>query len=45
MLWVQVNAIQIGTYNIFFYKEIDKNYTGCNLYSAELCAYRGMCGN
>ena len=25
-----VDAIQIGTHNICLYKEVDKNYTGCN---------------
>ena len=27
----QVNAIQMSTNNICFYKEVDKKYTGCNL--------------
>ena len=26
----QVDAIQMGTHNICFYKEEDKKYTGCN---------------
>ena len=43
----QVDAIQIGTHSICLYKEVDKKYTGCNLYTTEKldCAYRGMCGN
>ena len=37
MLWYsfelhqQINAIQMGTYNICLYKEVDKNFTGCYL--------------
>ena len=27
----QVDAIQMSTNNICFYKEVDKKYTGCNL--------------
>ena len=41
----QVDAIQIGTHNICFYKEVDKKYTGCNLKTTELldCALIGVC--
>ena len=27
----QVDAIQMGTHNIYHYEEVDKMYTGCNL--------------
>ena len=39
------DAIQMGTHNICLYKEVDKNYTGCNLKSTELldCALIGVC--
>ena len=32
-------------YNICLYKEVDKNYTGCNLKITELldCAHIGVC--
>ena len=51
MLWVsfklhqQVDAIQMGTHNICFYKEVDKKYTGCNLKITELldCGLTGVC--
>ena len=45
MLWVQVDAIQMGTHNICLYKEVDKKYTGCNLKTAELfdCVLIGVC--
>ena len=41
----QVDAIQMGTHNICLYKEVDKNYTGCNLKIKELliCALTGVC--
>ena len=39
----QVDAIQMGTHNIYFYKEVEEKYTVYNL--AWLCAYRDMCGN
>ena len=41
-LFQQVDAIQMGTHNICFYK--DKTYTGCNLKTAELldCALTGV---
>ena len=41
----QVNAIQIDTHNICLYKEVDKQYTGCNLKTTELldCALIGVC--
>ena len=41
----QVDAIQISTYNICLYKEVDKKYTGCNLKTTELldCALIGIC--
>ena len=41
----QVDAIQISTYNICLYKEIDKKYAGCNLKTTELldCALIGVC--
>ena len=32
----QIDAIQIGTRNICFYKEVNKKYTGCNLKTTEL---------
>ena len=32
----QVNAIQMGTYNICLYKEVDKKYTGRKLKTTEL---------
>ena len=32
----QVDAIQMGTYNLCLYKEVDKKYTGCNLKTMEL---------
>ena len=41
----QVDAIQMGTHNICLYKEVDKNYTGCNLKTMQLldCALIGVC--
>ena len=41
----QVDAIQIGTHNICFYKNINKKYTGCNLTETGLhdCALIGVC--
>ena len=36
LVLIQVNAIQMGTHNICFYKEVDKQYTGCNLKTTEL---------
>ena len=46
-LHLQVDAIQMDTQNICLHKEVDKQYTGCNLKTTELldCAYRDMCGN
>ena len=38
----QVDAIQIGTHNICLHKEVDKNYTGCNLELLD-CALIGVC--
>ena len=40
----QVNAIQMGTHNICFNKEVDKKYTGCILKTKELvdCAFIGV---
>ena len=32
----QVDAIQMNIHNICLYKEVDKNYTGCNLKTMEL---------
>ena len=41
----QINAIQIGTFNICLFKGVDKKYTGCNLKTTELldCALIGLC--
>ena len=41
----QVDAIQMSTYNICLYKDVDKNNTGCNLKTTELldCALIGVC--
>ena len=41
----QVDAIQMGTYNIRLYKKVDRKYTGCNLKTMELldCALIGVC--
>ena len=41
----QVDAIQMGTHNIRLYKEVNKNFTGCNLKTAELheSALIGVC--
>ena len=41
----QVDAIQMSTYNICLYKEVDKTYTGCNLKTTELldCVLIGVC--
>ena len=35
----------MGTHKIYFYKEVDKNYTGCNLKTTKLldCALIGVC--
>ena len=35
----------MGTHNIYFYKEVDKKYTGCNLKTMELLdsALKGVC--
>ena len=40
-----VDAIQMSTYNICLYKEVDRKYTGCNLKTTELldCALIGVC--
>ena len=45
MLWVQVDAFQMATHNICLYKEVEKNYTGCNLKTTEVldCALIGAC--
>ena len=32
----QVDAIQMGTHNIWLYKEVDRKYTGCYLKTKEL---------
>ena len=42
----QVDAIQMCTHSICFYKVVDKRYSGCNLKAAELldCALIGVCG-
>ena len=39
----QIDAIQMGTHNICFYKEVDKNYIGYTLKTMELldCALIG----
>ena len=40
----QVDAIQMGTHNLFLYKEVDKNYTDCNLITELLeCVPIGIC--
>ena len=41
----QVDTIQMGIQHICLYKEVDKNYTGCNLKAMELldCALIGAC--
>ena len=41
----QVDAIQMGTHNICFYKEVDKKYTGYNLKTTEwlVCVLMGVC--
>ena len=35
----------MSTHNIYFYREVDKKYTGCNLKITELldCAFIGVC--
>ena len=40
-----IDAIQMGTHNICIYKEVDKNYTGCNPKPTEVldCALTGVC--
>ena len=40
-----VDAIQMSTYKICLYKEVDKKYTGCNLKTTKLldCALIGVC--
>ena len=40
-----VDAIQISTHNICLYKEVDKQYTGCNLKTTEWldCVLIGIC--
>ena len=40
-----IDAIQIGTHNIRFYKETDNNYTGCNQKTKHLlsCALILVC--
>ena len=42
---IDVDAIQMGTYNIYLYKEVDKKYTGYNLKTMEFldCALIGVC--
>ena len=41
----QVDAIQMSTHNICFYKEVKQKYTGCNLKTTEFhkCALLGVC--
>ena len=41
----QVDAVQMGTHKICLYKEVYKNYTGCNLKTTALldCALIGIC--
>ena len=41
----KADAIQMGTDNIRLYKEVDKNYDGCNLKTTELldCALIEAC--
>ena len=41
----QVDAIQMGTTNTYFNKEIDKTYTGSNMKTTELpdCTLIGVC--
>ena len=36
---------QMGTHNIWLYKEVDKKYTGCYLKTMELLDCAFMCGN
>ena len=45
MMWGQVVAVQMGTYNTCLYKEVYKNYTGCNLKTTRLldCAFIRVC--
>ena len=40
-----IDTIQMGTHNIYLYKEVDKKYTGCNLKTTELldCVLIGEC--
>ena len=33
---INVNPVQMGTHNIFLYKEVDKMYSSCNLKTREL---------
>ena len=42
---INVDAIQMSTHNICLYKEVGKNYTGCNLKTIELLDYAliGVC--
>ena len=35
----QVDAIQMSTHNICFYKEVDKKYTGCYLKNLALLGH------
>ena len=44
-LHLQVDAIQMVTHNICFYKEVDKKYTDCNLKTTKLrdCVPIGVC--
>ena len=41
----QLDAIQMDTHSICFYKEVDKKYIGYNLKTMELldCALIGLC--
>ena len=41
----QVDAIQMGPKKICIYKEENKKYTGCNLWSTELLDCAHVCGN
>ena len=45
MLWVQVNAIQMSTHSICFYKIVNKKYSGYKLETTGLldCVLIGVC--
>ena len=38
----QVDAIQMGTHNICLYKEVDKEYSGCNRKTMVDCVLIGV---